>query len=207
MVRRCLGGLNLAALGYLFIVLVGDGYSMQAAPVPAVSNVKVVNATSEPIPTAPQGVTTVAGTLSLATGTTFGVTNASTTPLFVQLPPNNSQVFQQTVQLLIPKDSQVNSVSFTAPSAGTRVIIEEISAAVSDNSTLFLSKVQTSVRGTIADHFLQPFPSGVVRSTTTVEARRIYADPSSTITISFESLASNAYVTTQAWVTVSGVVE
>ncbi len=207
MVRRCLGGIGLALFSGLVIFLVGGRSSAQAAPMPAVSSVNVVNLTSAPIPTAPQGVTAVAGTLNLAMGTTVGVTNSPATPLFVQLPLPNSRAFQQTVSLLIPINSRSNTVSFISPSGGTRVVIEEVSLAITDNSTFFIGKIQTSVAGVTADHFLPSFGAGVVRPLTTMEPRRIYADPQSIITVTFESPASGAYVLTQVWVTVSGLVE
>ena len=213
MARRCLGAVGWAMCGCLLIVLLSGVLPVQAAPVPFVPNVKVVNTTTEPVPTLPQGVTKVAGILTLAAGATVAVANSPGAPLFVQLPAPNHHAFQQTVEMSIFGNARSASTSFVVPIGGTRLVIEEISVAATDTQTTLIGRVQTAVAGNIADHFLPAFPSLSVgslgRPLTVVQARRIYADPGSVITVSYEIPPGLAPVpmTTQFWVTMSGFID
>jgi hypothetical protein len=111
----------------------------------------------------------------------------------------------------IPINGRSASASFVVPGGGTRLVIEEISVAATDSETTMIGKVQTVVGGSVADHFLSAFPSlslgSVGRPLTIVQARRIYADPGSVITVSYEMPLDGALVGTQFWVTVSGFIE
>jgi hypothetical protein len=215
-VTRAVGVFTLALGACVLVMMGGSIPTLKAAPPPSpptpVSAVQVVNTTADAVPTVAQGVTAIAGTVTLTSGATVAVSNSAATPLFVQVPTPPRRAFQSTLQIGIPAGGRAGSTSIVVPSGGARLVIEEISVAATDSSTTLIGKLQTSVDGQLAEHFLPPFP-GVATSTgrplTTVQARHVYADPGTTITASFETPAGYASVSlsTQFWVTISGFVE
>lgn len=72
----------IAAIGaVLTAASFGTGHAKAAPPNSSSSNVIVTNTTAQPVPTAPQGTTQVAGTVGLSNGTAVGINNNSANPV------------------------------------------------------------------------------------------------------------------------------
>ena len=182
-----------SALAVLAVVLLlANPLVIQAAPTD--KDVRVINTTAEPVPTAAQGTTTIAGnvsvtntpTVNLAPGSSVAVTAA--TPLRVVDVNNGIQPFQKYVGAT-NTGTNVHTFSLGTVPAGKRLVIEFVSAhgqvPAGEHVELFhLNTVAGPFGGATHDLLVQAQPAAVsgdaiFRASQQV---RIYADPGTTVT-------------------------
>lgn len=177
-------------------------------------DVRVINTTTEPVPTVAQGTTAIAGNVSITNMPTvraqqFGswnvditntptvqVGNTATNPIQVRDVDNPArQPFQKAFTVTLPAGTAFGTESFQVP-AGKRLVIEYVST-IEDSSTINLLELRI---------FTQLAASGVVHSfvATRVERgiydpiffisqqTRLYADPGTYVTVGFITPESNA---------------
>jgi len=182
--------------------------------------VEIVNTTSNPVPTLAQGVTQIAGSVSVANTPgvnvlntpDVNVTNALTldpaSTVQVSNTPGNpvpvsvqGQPVRRYVQATgsLPENNAGNSsvVLYTVP-AGERLVIEYFSGFTRGDEAMFL--LTTTVGGVQARHYIPRPAEGVIENARFV---RIYADAGTDVVLSAVTPAS----TLQNEATITGYIE
>ena len=216
----------LACLGMtLFVVapallLPTSGRGQGGSTVGPTKPVEIVNTASNPVPTLAQGVTQVAGSVSVANTPgvnvlntpDVNVTNALTldpaSTVQISNPPGNpvpvsvqGQPVRRYVQATgsLPENNAGNStvVLYTVP-AGKRLVIEYFSGFTRGDEAMFL--LTTTVGGVQARHYIPRPAEGVIENARFV---RIYADAGTDVVLSAVTPAS----TLQNEATITGYIE
>lgn len=198
--------LAISTLPALLIAIPTAGQNKNGSPNPSnLQSVLVINGTGAPVPTAPQGVTNVSGSVSLASGTTVNVgntpnVNVANTPtvnlaggagVSVTNPLNGQnnptplavleaiQPYEDSCQMNFP-DVTSATCDFQVVPAGKRLVIEEFDARGRLATGLF--PIQIHLRHFGPDHF---FPATFMGSSlgdhyTTHQPTRLYIGSSQT---------------------------
>ncbi len=161
----------ITALGFAMLMgafvfsgpLTGNSYG--AAPA---TEVKVVNTSSQPVPT------------TITNTPTVKINTDADHPVFVTDVDNPArQAFQEDLTFTLPDNfSEVCSPLTTVP-AGKRLVIEYISGKASfpaaDQKLRHLS-IRTTLNGNLVYHYLAPTPTGVFNEYVAAQQVRLYAD-------------------------------
>lgn len=174
--------LNTFGFSMLIVVMLVAGSQVGNA-LPSDKDVRVVNTTAEPVPTAPQGITNIAG--NVAVTNTMGVNVLNTPTVHVSAPA--VQPFQA-YRVFTESGTNVTTASFGTVPAGKRLVIEYVSftGQVPPGEHVELMDISTSVGGNGAQFqmLVNPQPDAVIgdaifRASQTV---KIYADPGTMVT-------------------------
>jgi hypothetical protein len=164
-----------------------------AAPVisaaPTDKDVRVINTTAEPVPTAAQGTTTIAGSVSVTNTPNVNVGNSASAPIPIVDMNDGRQPFQASTFVVHPNGTNVDTMNVATIPAGKRLVIEfiSVSAQVPPGQHLELATVQTLAGGHGAAHqlLIQAQPDAVIGDDIyrAVQELRLYADPGSTVQV------------------------
>ncbi len=141
------------------------------------SQVKVINSSSEAVPT----TVTNSPTVKLATGASVTVNNGESNPVLVQSVNDGVTPFHQTVTSTIPNGSVSGSGIIAVPS-GQRLVIEYASAfiTVPAGQNIHQLDITTEIRGVRVPHYLTRNSNGTSFSGSEVftagQPLRLYAD-------------------------------
>lgn len=142
------------------------------------SLVKIINSTSEPVPTSVINSPTV----KLASNSAVTINNGETNPVLAQNINDGVTPFHQTVTGSFPAGSFGGSGIIAVP-AGRRLVIEYVSAQalLPTGQNLHQVSVSTQIKGTTAQHFLVrnehgPHFSGTDNLFVVGQQLRLYAD-------------------------------
>lgn len=143
--------------------LAGHSYG---APPP--SEVKVVNTSSQPVPT----VITNTPTVKINTDADH--------PVFVQDVDNPArQAFQQDITFTLPDNFSEVCSPLTVVSAGKRLVIEYISGKATfpaADQKLRNMSIRTTLNGNLVYHYLAPTATGIFNEYVAAQQVRLYAD-------------------------------
>lgn len=190
--------------------------SSNAAPPPD-KDVVVVNTAAQPVPVAVQGTATIAGTVSLASGSSIGINPSSNTvqlgntvdnPVMVRDVDNPArQPFQEEFAITLPDNFGGENATFMVP-LGKRLVIEYVSARgfVPAGQTLTFSirtRQGNTPNGVV--HYLVSTEQGFSGTSTGFVAgqvMRLYADPGTQVLV--RAGRNPATGTGNAFIAVSG---
>lgn len=110
----------------IIAILVALPSAMNA--VPTDRDVRVINSTMEPVPTAAQGTTTIAGTVSLAAGSSVSVANTMASAVPIVNSNDARQPFQKTA-VGTQNGTNASTLTIATVPAGKRLVIEFISVS------------------------------------------------------------------------------
>jgi len=176
---------------------------------PPTQNVTVVNTTANPVPTAAQGTTNVAGnvsvtntpTVNLAAGASVGINNTPTVNLgsLASVRVNNTaanavfvssvddrvrQIYQVEMQVNLPVGSFGDNTFVNVP-FGKRLIIEHVSVvAVALEKKHLRYELTTQANGVQATHRLVSEEQGLSAFYNASQEMRVYGDPGSLVIFS-----------------------
>ena len=173
--KKCL----FAALGIsLFAFVLSVTGAGRAVAQSTFSLVKIINTTSEPVPT----TVTNSPTVKLASNAAVTINNGESNPVLVQNVNDGVTPFQQTVTGNFPTGSVGGSGIIPVP-AGQRLVIEYVSAQVllPTGQNLHQVSISTQIKGSTVQHFLVRNQhgahfSGTDNVFTVGQQMRLYAD-------------------------------
>jgi hypothetical protein len=159
----------------ILLLLVVLPLTTQAAP--SDKDVVVINTPAQPVPTAAQGTTTVAGTVSLAPGTTVNVLS------------NDARQPFQAAASQVQNGTNVSTLTIATVPAGKRLVIEFISLSGQVPPTQHVELMQvltvTDTGGVFHDMLIHEQPDAVIGDALfrSVQSLRLYANAGTQINV------------------------